>query len=400
MERFTNLRAESVASCGTGARDGFHIVMRKPKAPKVADGPKTKTVPDEQRDYYYEGPEPVTWIHIAGTVHQFEFSRRMRRVTVGRDAACDIVVPSEYMSRHHCTLERTPGGIRVYDASKNGTGHEGRRIEESEDIRAGQTFSAGGGITFLALSDEMHHLYPLLSELLGWETETSLAPPPPSEPTPGYVIQLASGVDHLMIHGDRGCDQERLALAIHSISPVRRRDPVIVRSIPDERAAQKDLLSRASQTSLVLQIEDDMPVMDETFRSALFSPTYRIRVIAISSPARARTVLGQDHSYMRCIDLRPIAYRSAQLDRLLDRQLEGRQSPLRFGQLSEANRNALRRYSWKENFDELRKGAAFLDAYARTHSLEKAAELLGDNKWNLQYWMSDKVGLTLKPFTH
>lgn len=362
--------------------------------------PKTKTLPDEQHDGFFEGPDPVTWIHIAGTVHQFELPKRRKRITLGSSADCDIVVPSEYISRHHCTLERHYDGIRVIDHSKNGTYVDARRLGESRDIRAGEVFSAGGGITFLALNDEMRRLYPLLSDLLDWETETSLVPPPPRWATPTYAIRIASGVDHFIISGDAGCDQEQLARAIHQISPLRKRELVWVDSIPEDRAEQKKLLVRASRSTMVLKIGEDMPIMDETFRSSLFSTSYRIRVIVIASPRRAQAVLG-DHGFMRRIELRPLAFRTDQIERLLDRQLEQRGSPLRFAQLSEHNRQALLRYEWRRkqgreyvsNFDELRIAADRLAAIAREGSLRKAAEALGEDRWAVQYWASNVVGL-------
>jgi len=33
---------------------------------------KTKTQPESQREGFFEGPDPVTWLHIRGTVHHFE----------------------------------------------------------------------------------------------------------------------------------------------------------------------------------------------------------------------------------------------------------------------------------------------------------------------------------------
>ena len=129
--------------------------MSKSGAPRPL---KTKTLPEDQHDGFFEGPDPVTWIHIAGTVHQFELPKGRKRITVGSAPDCDIVVPSEYISRHHCTLERHYDGIRVIDHSKNGTYIDGRRVGESRDRRAGEVFDAGGGISFLALNDEMRRV--------------------------------------------------------------------------------------------------------------------------------------------------------------------------------------------------------------------------------------------------
>lgn len=361
---------------------------------KAGAGPKTKTLPDEQGDSFFSGPDPVTWVHIAGTVHRFELPNDARTIKVGSAGDCAIQVRSAYISKHHCTLERVYDGIRVHDHSKNGTAVAGRKVTEPAEVRAGQTFTAGGGITFLAVNDEMHRVYPLLSDLLGWQTETSLVPPTHGAASPDHVIQLAAGVDHLMIHGDQGCDQERLAHAIHSISPLRRRELVRVTAVPKDRPDQKELLVRAARTTMVLVIDDNTPVMDEAFRSALFSTSYRIRVVVIGSPRRVLAVLGNEHMFRR-IDLRPLAYRTDQLEALLDRQLEERGVLLRFAQLSEANRKALLGYAWSKNFDELRLAADRLVAVERFGSLRKAAEALADDRWKVQYWFSTKVGLSL-----
>ncbi|MBA3580540.1 MAG: FHA domain-containing protein, partial [Gemmatimonadaceae bacterium] len=353
-----------------------------------------KTLPEEQRDYFFSGPDPVTWIHIPGTVHQFELPKDAQTITVGSARDCTIRVPSEYMSKHHCTLERMFDGIRVLDHSKNGTGKDARKVAVPTDLRAGQTFSAGGGITFLALNDEMRRVYPLLCDLLGWQTETSLVPPTRRDPSADHIIQLAAGVDHLLINGDEGCDQEQLARAIHSISPLRARELVLVRSIPDDRAQQKELLVRATRTTMVLVLDDQTPVIDEAFRSAMFSTSYRIRLLVIGSPRQALAVLGDEH-WFRQINLRPLAYRGDQLETLLDRLLEERGSSLRFAELSAANRKALLGYGWSKNFDELRLAADRLGAIQRTGSLRKAAAALGDDRWKVQYWFSTQVGLKL-----
>jgi pSer/pThr/pTyr-binding forkhead associated (FHA) protein len=376
----------------------FQEMIKRPSKEKPVSSMKTKTVPEDRRDGFFEGPDPVTWIHIPGTVHQFELPKQLKNITLGSAPDCDIVVPSAYLSRHHCTIERGFGGIRIHDHSKNGTYVEGRRIDREKDVRPGEIFGAGGGISFIALNDEMRRVYPLLSDLLDWETETSLVPPAPRWPTPCDVIRLASGVDHLMISGDRGCDQDRLAHAIHAMSPLRSREIVWVDSIPEDRGAQKELLVRASRSTMVLKIDDEMPVMDEAFRSSLFSTSYRVRVLVIAWPTRARAVLGEDNSTMRRIELRPIAYRD-QLDRLLDRQLEERKAPLRFAQMTEANRKALLRYEWRGNFDELRLAAERFAAVAREGSLRKASTALGESYSTLQHWFTNMIGVSL-PLTN
>jgi len=47
--------------------------------------------------------------------------RTVEEITVGRDAACKIVVDDEHASRHHCTIERRRDRFVLIDKSTNGT---------------------------------------------------------------------------------------------------------------------------------------------------------------------------------------------------------------------------------------------------------------------------------------
>jgi len=82
---------------------------------------KTKTVPEDKRYGLFEGPDPVTWIHIFGTAHRFELPRNVKVITVGSSPECDVVIRSPYISRLHSALERRYDCLRVEDRSKNGT---------------------------------------------------------------------------------------------------------------------------------------------------------------------------------------------------------------------------------------------------------------------------------------
>jgi hypothetical protein len=47
--------------------------------------------------------------------------RTVEEITVGRDAACKMVVGHEHASRHHCTIERRRDRFVLIDKSTNGT---------------------------------------------------------------------------------------------------------------------------------------------------------------------------------------------------------------------------------------------------------------------------------------
>jgi len=59
-------------------------------------------------------------------------------MTLGRDAACDIVIPDRQVSRYHARLVYTPGGVLLEDlASKNGTYCNGTRVVEPVTMQDG-----------------------------------------------------------------------------------------------------------------------------------------------------------------------------------------------------------------------------------------------------------------------
>jgi hypothetical protein len=87
---------------------------------------------------------------------------------------------------------------------------------------------------------------------------------------------------------------------------------VIAEAMPTTVPLQRDLLMRAQKSTLVIMIDDEMPAIDASFRSMLFSPAYRIRVLVCArSLDRAQRVLGAENMCQHRIDLRPLAFRSS-----------------------------------------------------------------------------------------
>lgn len=71
------------------------------------------------------------------------------RFTIGRDAACDMVLPDPTVSRWHAGLKREPGGWVLDDlGSTNGTTLNGWRVRETVPVRAGDRVSFGA-LTFV-----------------------------------------------------------------------------------------------------------------------------------------------------------------------------------------------------------------------------------------------------------
>lgn len=62
-----------------------------------------------------------------------DFPVEKDRIVIGRTNACDLRIPLASVSRKHCELVRSEQGVSIRDLqSKNGTFHNGRRIEQAE----------------------------------------------------------------------------------------------------------------------------------------------------------------------------------------------------------------------------------------------------------------------------
>jgi pilus assembly protein CpaF len=60
----------------------------------------------------------------------------IRRVWLGRDPSCEVVLSSELVSRRHAWLQIQTGGIQVADSSANGTGVDGERLHRHSRLAA------------------------------------------------------------------------------------------------------------------------------------------------------------------------------------------------------------------------------------------------------------------------
>jgi two-component system response regulator GlrR len=75
------------------------------------------------------------------------------RLRLGRDAACEIVVSDNSVSRRHATVEQRPEGWLVVDhRSANGTFVDGQRIIQAF-LRSGQELRLGTAVLRVAGPD-------------------------------------------------------------------------------------------------------------------------------------------------------------------------------------------------------------------------------------------------------
>jgi DNA-binding winged helix-turn-helix (wHTH) protein len=76
-------------------------------------------------------------------------------VVVGRDATCDIVIPSRQVSRQHARFTLTSKGVVIEDlGSKNGTHCNGQSIESSTLLKDGDVIQIALAQQFVFLSSD------------------------------------------------------------------------------------------------------------------------------------------------------------------------------------------------------------------------------------------------------
>ena len=376
----------------------------------------TRTAPAERRAGTYERDDDVTWLLGYRTHTLLELPRNRELLTAGTAPDRDLVLHGADISAHHCQFVRRSSGLVVMDdASKNGLGYEIRRspgtglrpsIDDMRDngkgfeLKAGMTLLIGAEpYRFIALDDAMREHYPAIVEILGREDEVC-SPPEGEKPSPSDLILAADGPGHLLITGKPGCEQEELARIIHKISKRRRKQPVEMDRVPEDRKAQSALIKQAQKTTLVLHLDKNRKRLDPAFVSSMFSPSLHIRVIVIARTLnQARRALG--HQYWRPLThvaLCPLALRRAAIPRLLDEWLAARGSVLRVADLSPDNQRALLDGKWQKNLQALRETAVRFDAIAQCgFSRKKAAESLGIVRQTFYSWYGSTLRLT-KPF--
>jgi len=367
----------------------------KPLPNAATAPPRTKTLPDHMRGPWTQGPETVTALAVDGEDRIYDLPRTQPVITVGSQSDQDVVLASPYVSRRHCTIQRR--GLRSYvvDAgSKNGIVVRDR-VETEFEIKPGDRFRLGGRLSIVALNDAMRTQLPIVGQLVCREAERA-EKGSQDRPSPIDMLAIALDVAPVLITGEAGCDHDRLARALHAISPRRVFDLVTLTTVPDDRKGQRTIIDAASRSSLILQVTDDMKPLDQAFVAMLFDRSYNVRVIAVApTKERAAEVLGAEIAKrMTEVYLRSIAFRPSVILWLLDDALRSRGASLCTADMTAANRHALENYDWRGNFTELRQVADWLITVEKCGSLRAAAEQLNVPRTTLARTLAN-IGVTV-----
>jgi len=298
---------------------------------------RTPPPPDDRFVGWDAGPDPTTAICEYDIDGDWELRRDITEFSIGESSKCTISIPGRGLSARHYLLERRAHKLRLHDLdSSHGTFVRGRKLEGSADLSPGDMFTARP-MTFVCLNEEMRQHRPTLFEVVGSGAARC----------PDWVmVQAATGSGPLLFTGETGCDLDRLARAVHAMSLRRSRPPVEVAAVPQERAAQVALVRQASKTSLILPLGNEEAPLDPHFASMLFDASFGVRLLALaSSPDVAQRALSNARvELMQHVPVRPLAYRSGEIEKLLDRRFGERAFSLRVADLTPANQDALKAY--------------------------------------------------------
>lgn len=372
----------------------------KPPPDAATRPPRTVTVPEHLRGAWTQGTESVIALAVDGDDRIYELPRAQAEITVGREADCDIVITSPWVSRKHFVVQRRGARTYVVDkGSKNGI-VAGEVVETEFEAPPGKRFLLGGQLLVVALNEAMRQELPVVGQLVCLESERDETGGQ-DRPSRLRVLSYALDVMPILITGEAGCDHDRLARAIHAMSRRRAHNLVTLSSVPPDRKTQRQVIVSASRSTLVLHVADG-DQLDPTFVSMLFDRSYDVRVIVLASTeVVAVAALGNELiARANKIYLRSIAQRPSAIGWLLDGELRARGSSLCMAELTAANRQALMDDNWQDNWDQLRQAADWLIAIDKHGSNRAAAEHLGVARETFRRWVQDVGGAGLsKPLT-
>jgi pSer/pThr/pTyr-binding forkhead associated (FHA) protein len=346
---------------------------------------ETESLPDQPMAAA-AGPDLITALRIIGRDVEHPLLKDKMSFSVGSSAGCDVAIDNPHVSGLHCSLNRRGQRIRIIDQhSRNGTFFQGRR-EQSFDIGPGDLFTVAS-LTFLALNDEMRIARSTMMEIMGQDQAANV----------DGLLSIAVKGQNVLISGEPGCDQIRLARAIHRASPRGHAPFLEISDLPTDRIAQRAILDATRHGTLMLTLKTSAPTADDAFRSMLLSADFHIRLM-VSAPSIAVAVgwLGLDAvSRMSQVLLRPLRERAGEVPSLLDRMFIERRASFRIADFRAHNQQALCEHNWPMNFTELREAADRLIALATHESVTKAAAALEIPRTTLLYWAEEKLRLEL-----
>ena len=145
------------------------------------------------------------------------------RLTVGKAADNDLVLPDDTVSRHHCELERTPLGIIVRDLGSTNHTRVGRTAVREAMIESGSTIVVGSVELLLRGEPNRTQVLPSEATSFGEALGTSLS----MRQIFGVLERIAPTDASVLLEGETGTGKDVLARSIHQMS-TRKDQPFVV----------------------------------------------------------------------------------------------------------------------------------------------------------------------------
>jgi transcriptional regulator with GAF, ATPase, and Fis domain len=121
---------------------------------------------------------PPSLVALTGPLRGRAFELAGDQLAIGRHPTNDLRIPEPSVSRHHCTLRRTPEGWRIADLdSRLGTFVNGRPIHAAP-LSHGDTLAVGESTFLVSLEDTPESEVPVLVDSSILETGTEIRLPP------------------------------------------------------------------------------------------------------------------------------------------------------------------------------------------------------------------------------
>ena len=146
-----------------------------------------------------------------------------QKLRVGKSQDNDLVLPDDTVSRHHCELERTKGGILVRDLGSTNHTRVGRTAIREALIDPGATLTVGSVELVIRTDPNRAQILPSESPHFGDVLGPSLA----MRSIFGVLERIAPTDATVLIEGETGTGKDVLARAIHQQSQ-RKDQPFVV----------------------------------------------------------------------------------------------------------------------------------------------------------------------------
>ena len=145
------------------------------------------------------------------------------RMTIGKASTNDLVLADDTVSRNHCELHRTAGGIQVKDlGSTNGTRIDGTRVQDAV-LTAGSVLRVGEVEIALRPAPQRVEVLPSAKEAFGGALGRALS----MRTIFGVLERIAPTDATVLLEGETGTGKDVLARAIAAASP-RANKPFVV----------------------------------------------------------------------------------------------------------------------------------------------------------------------------